>query len=122
MDHRNAPSPAATMQTQSITCPFCPGTGLDQDPIVIRENGYSGRKCPSCSLIYVSPRPVPSEIDEIYRQDHAHVSAVSQPSGISKRLHDRHTLRIIERRRGGGRLLEIGPGRGSFVSEARARG
>ena len=105
---------------EEIQCIFC-DEGSDQ--IVIEENGYKARKCPKCGLIYVSPRPSPSEIQNMYAHDEAHVSAEVHISGaFGKRLCARHNLRIIRKFIKDGSLLEIGAGAGYFLDEARKEG
>lgn len=41
-----------------IECIFCKRYS---DRVVITENGYTGRKCPICNLVYISHRPSFSE-------------------------------------------------------------
>jgi len=55
-----------------IQCIFC---NSGSDKIVIEENGYSGRKCPKCGLIFISPRPTFTDILNLYSHDQAQVSA-----------------------------------------------
>lgn len=77
-----------------------------------------GRKCPTCGLIYVSPRPSPSEVRNLYREDResaeSHISAA-----LLKRLHAKHNLHIIKKFIKNGSMLEIGSGAGYFLDEAR---
>jgi 2-polyprenyl-3-methyl-5-hydroxy-6-metoxy-1,4-benzoquinol methylase len=103
-----------------IKCIFC---AIDSNDVVIEENGYKGKRCPQCGLIYVSPRPSASEIIDLYGHDNAHVSSVSHISAFfSKRLYARHHLKIINRFVKTGMLLEIGAGAGYFLDEARKVG
>jgi len=105
---------------ESISCIFC---GADDAFPAIQENGFTGRKCRRCGLIYVSPRPSRDEVANLYGHDHAHISAGSHLAAENyKRLHARHTLRILRRYVTVGQLLEIGPGAGFFLEEARAAG
>ena len=105
---------------EEIQCVFC---SRSSDQIAVEENGYLGRKCPSCGLIYISPRPSPSEIQNLYRQGESNVSAESPMTwGIGKRLHARHNLAIIKKFIRNGSMLEIGPGEGYFLHEARKEG
>ncbi|GAI49710.1 unnamed protein product [marine sediment metagenome] len=39
---------------EEIMCIFCE---KESDQVVIKENGFKGKKCPTCGLIYISPRP-----------------------------------------------------------------
>jgi SAM-dependent methyltransferase len=105
---------------EAITCIFC---GVDDSFPAIHENGFTGRKCRRCGLIYVSPRPSRDEVANLYGHDHAHISSGAHVAAENyKRLHARHTLRILRRYATKGQLLEIGPGAGFFLEEARAAG
>jgi 2-polyprenyl-3-methyl-5-hydroxy-6-metoxy-1,4-benzoquinol methylase len=102
-------------------CIFC---NQKSSQIVIEEGGYQCRKCPRCDLIYVSNRPSLEEIEKLYKNnDRANRSAHASILGfVSRRLHARHHLRIIKKFIKNGSLLEIGPGEGSFLYEARKQG
>jgi len=103
---------------EDIQCIFC-GRGSDQ--VIIEENGYRGRKCPRCGLIFISPRPTFTEILNLYA--HNHVSAESRISGaFIKRIYAKHNLRIIKKFIKNGSMLEIGPGAGYFLRQARKDG
>ena len=103
-----------------VRCIFC---DIESDRVVIEENGYSGKKCPQCSLIYISPRPSLDEIVDLYGHDSAHMSAADHISAsISGKLYAKHNLRIIRSSIQSGSLLEIGPGAGHFLDEARKAG
>ncbi len=105
---------------EQLSCIFCKA---DSEHIVIEENGYTGKKCPSCGLIYISPRPSFSEIIDLYGHDNAQISAETQfAADFSKRLYARHHLRILRSYAKGGSLLEIGAGAGQFLDEARKTG
>jgi len=105
---------------ETIDCILCGGAG---NRVVIEENGYQGRRCDACGIIFVSPRPSLEDISAIYASDTAHVSSAHQvrPS-VGGRLHARHTLRLLRRYRKSGRLVEIGAGGGHFLTEARSAG
>ena len=101
-------------------CIFC---NKKSSQIVIEEEGYQCRKCPSCDLIYISNRPSLEEIEKLYNKDWANRSADASISGFfGRRLHARHHLRIVKKFINSGSLLEIGPGEGSFLYEARKEG
>lgn len=103
-----------------IACIFCETAS---DNIIIEENGYKGRKCLQCGLIYISPRPSFDEIIDLYGHNDAHVSAEAHLSAnVVKRLYARHHLRIIRSFAKGGTLLEIGAGAGYFLDEAQKVG
>lgn len=103
-----------------INCIFC---GIENDFIAIQENGYLGRKCSQCGLIYISPRPSYEEITNLYSQDDAQIHSETHISSeFAKRLHAKHNLRIITSYVKDGALLEIGAGAGYFLDEARKIG
>jgi SAM-dependent methyltransferase len=105
---------------ETISCIFC---GEGDSRALIQENGFTGRKCARCGLIYISPRPSPEEIANLYGHDEANVSAEAQIAAEPyKRLQARNTLRILRKFVSGGKLLEIGPGAGYFMDEARIAG
>ena len=105
---------------EQIQCIFC---NKSSDQVVVRENGYKGRKCSQCRLIFISPRPTSSEIQALYNRDRAHISAESHiTAAFPKRLHARHKIAIIKRHASTGTLLEIGPGAGYFLDEVRKAG
>ena len=101
-------------------CIFC---NQKSPQVVIEEEGFQCRKCPNCDLIYISNKPSLEEIEKLYNKDWANRSADASISGFfSRRLHARHHLRIIKKFIKNGSLLEIGPGEGSFLYEARKEG
>ena len=103
-----------------IKCIFCK---TESNHVVIEENGYKGKKCSQCGLIYISPRPSFDEIVDLYGHDNADISAESHISAdFSKKLYARHNLRIIRSVIKSGALLEIGAGAGYFLDEARKIG
>ncbi|WP_237743546.1 class I SAM-dependent methyltransferase [Pleurocapsa sp. PCC 7319] len=90
---------------------------------MIEENGYEGKQCSQCGLIYISPRPSFEEIVDLYGHDEAHISAQSHISAdFAKRLYAKHNLNIIRSVVNSGSLLEIGAGAGYFLDEARKIG
>ena len=79
---------------EEIRCIFC---DKKNDRVAVEENGYKGRKCSQCGLIYISPRPSINEIVDLYGHDQAHISAEAHISGeFSKRLYAKHILKIIK--------------------------
>lgn len=113
--------PSSTPIMEPISCIFC-----GRDPpssVLIRENGFDGRQCHACGLIFVSPRPSLEAIVNLYGHDEAHVPAASHlAAGFSKRLYAKNSLRILRKHKATGKLLEIGAGAGFFLDEARKQG
>lgn len=112
-------------ELEEVGCPLC---GRSGHPVVVRDNGYCGRRCDACALIYVSPRPRSQEIRNLYAHDEAQTPVLAHfAGGAGHRLHARHTLRLLGRYLGAEHpspvsLLEIGPGAGYLLDEARRAG
>ena len=105
---------------EQIACIFCQ---IWSDKILIEENGYLGRKCDKCGLIYISPRPLADDVARLYGDDNAQISADAHISLERRsRLYARHHLDILGKFAEDGNLLEIGAGAGYFLDEARRRG
>ena len=120
MASADALEPSAGLE--SIDCIFC---GPAPSEVTIVENGFEARRCSTCGLIFVSPRPTRERIADLYRLDEAHLSAESHLSGAGSplgRLYARHDVRQIRRHVKRGRLLEVGAGNGNVLVEARRRG
>jgi len=105
---------------EHIACIFC---GRNSENVIIKENGFTGRKCPECGLIYISPRPTQDDILDLYGHDHAAISSESHITGeFAKRLYAKHHLAVVGHYLKHGDVLEIGAGAGFFLDEARKRG
>ena len=113
---------------ETISCIF--GHGFSED-VVIEENGFQGRRCPVCKTIYVSPRPEPREIFDLYHHDRAHLSAAhhiryNPAADLAAKAHfdaiyNQHPyyhskgeqpLSFLEIGCGGGHLLKLAKGAG----------
>ena len=107
---------------ESITCIFG-HVNSSPDPVVITENGYLGRRCQQCGLIYISPRPTLDEIINIYSHDAAHTNLESfLRTSAFRRYCASHSLRLLSRYIKSGILLEIGAGIGTFSEQAKKKG
>jgi SAM-dependent methyltransferase len=105
---------------EEIPCIFC---GVRSQNVAITENGYTGLKCIACNLIYVSPRPGAAKIENLYTDEHAFLYADAQfKFERVNRLAAAATLSKIRQHRKGGSVLELGPGGGQFLLEARKCG
>jgi SAM-dependent methyltransferase len=107
---------------ERVACIFCPDAASE---VAIEENGYTGRRCLGCGLIFVSPRPSPEDVLGLYEHDEAYVSAGSLIGGAASWSERRKAMRIVRYMRRyvqGGRLLELGPGGGAVLVAARAAG
>ena len=105
---------------KEIPCIFCDTYSND---VVIEENGFQGKRCPECGLIYISPRPSLEEIIDLYGHDSAHIKAEEHIfDEYRKRLYAKHHLKKLTRFIHSGSLLEIGAGAGFFLDEAKNAG
>lgn len=105
---------------EDVNCIFC---DIASGQAVIEENGYFGRRCPQCRLIYLSPRPSRDEVHNLYAHDLAHIPAAAHVAAARQaRRAARHHLRLLKHHVEGGSLLEIGAGAGYFLDEARKVG
>jgi len=99
-------------------CIFCK---ISSDNIVAEENGFKGKRCPECGLVYVSPRPSLNDILNIYSNNityaRSHVS-----NSHAGRLTAQNNLAIIKKYIKTGSLLELGSGSGYFLDEAKKAG
>lgn len=103
------------------SCIFC--NRNDNAMNVIEENGYRGKKCNPCNLIYISPRPSLEQIANLYGHDQAHIPAHSHiAQEYPKKLHALHALNIIKKHIQSGDLLELGSGGGYFIAQAQLQG
>jgi len=109
-------------RTETIHCVFCKSSSTP-DKEVITENGWSGKQCASCGLIYVSPRPTAGEVLDIYSDVSVDYYAVEFANVRDYRgLCARFTANIIMRHVSSGDLLEIGAAHGIFCDEFRKAG
>jgi SAM-dependent methyltransferase len=107
---------------ETINCVLCGGDG-SADPIVITENGWNGRQCKECGLIYISPRPSLEETIKLYSQDA--VERYSEEFGACEdylRYRSAYTVKKLMRYVKSGDLLEIGAAHGVFCEEVRKAG
>lgn len=105
---------------EEVTCIFCHRAS---DDIAIEEDGFLGKRCSNCNLIYISPRPNTSAVIDLYTQDQAHIHSEAHIySQDIKRRSARHHLRLLKSYARDGNLLEIGAGGGFFLDEARKAG
>jgi len=100
-----------------IKCIFC---NLDAPKVAIQENGFTGKQCLACNLIYLSPKP--TFPDFFNWLTHANTDSNELALDGLKRLYAKHQLAVIKEYVLEGDLLEIGSGFGHLVDEARLKG
>jgi SAM-dependent methyltransferase len=104
---------------EEVKCLFCySGT----EKVFWEENGYQGRKCDKCGLIYMSPRPTEEEMKALYEQGIAGGATAEEQieNRYLKDLNALYTLKLIQKYKPTGSLLEIGPGGGQFLQAAKS--
>lgn len=105
---------------EEISCIFC---GERSQHLSISENGYTGLKCDKCNLIYISPRPNAAEVVQLYAHDHSLMYADAQFQFEQvMRMTAALALSKIRNYKQSGSILELGPGGGYFLLEARNNG
>ena len=72
------------------SCIFC---NLASCKTVIQENGYYGKKCSKCNLIFISPLPTDESIKNLYAEDDQ--QGLSQLAAyLGKRSIAKHHLKL----------------------------
>ena len=109
-----------TLLMEHVSCIFCKKSSSD---VAITENGFTGVKCHNCNLIFISPRPNATEVTRLYSDEHAVLYADAQfQFERFSRMAANETLSKIGTYRKSGSILELGPGGGHFLSQARSLG
>ncbi|HGE72014.1 TPA: hypothetical protein ENX78_14340 [Candidatus Poribacteria bacterium] len=98
---------------ESVKCLFC---NNESKEVFWQENGYIGRKCHNCNLIYVSPRPEEKEMALLYKIGKAGGVSTKEHINYSygKELIAKHALSIIKKYKTRGNILEVGSGGDNF--------
>lgn len=109
----------------------CPACAANDGQEVFRKYGMVYRVCPACETMYVSPRPTPVLLEMYYSSSenyaywNRHIFPQSEPAR-RERIFRPRAQRVAEicRRHGvgGGTLLEVGAGFGTFCEEVRQLG
>lgn len=135
---RNATPDFRTADTEEVTCCLCGDAGkpvYDLPP-------YGVRRCPRCTLVFVSPRLRPEALSRFYDQVDYFEGGVYggqspwSPPMVLQRIWTASRLKLIARAQSTGgqgetrsgaspagqRLLEFGSGYGLFLAAAREKG
>jgi 2-polyprenyl-3-methyl-5-hydroxy-6-metoxy-1,4-benzoquinol methylase len=112
-----------------VVCNFC---GSDQpEPVYVLRDvrlGIPGEyplvKCLKCGLLYLNPQPESKDLDEHYPPEyHCYNQAIEdQTSGFVRWAHGtglQRRCRVIQKRRPGGSLLDVGCATGLFLNAMR---
>lgn len=110
---------AVPLEMEAVVCP-CGRGGSPSEVFETATRRYVA--CPACGLVFLSPRPSSSKVEEYYRESYdgsygaAESSADRQPVFASVLMH------LLEWRKPSGRLLDIGCGDGAFLMLCREAG
>lgn len=110
---------ATPLEMETVACP-CGGGGSPSEVFHTSTRRYVA--CPRCGLVFLSPRPSSTRVEEYYRESYdgsygaAESSADRQPVFASVLAH------VSDWRRPPGRLLDIGCGDGAFMMLCREAG
>lgn len=109
----------ATWTLETVACPLC---GLDVHDAFLARDGFNIVRCHGCGLAYVNPRLPPGALTTLYLEQHISPAAYYIRTERQDELSFRTRLRLIERYRPPGTLLDLGCGPGTFSAVARSSG
>lgn len=105
----------------------CPACNAPPGPPAFDKVGFTYVRCPACRTLYMSPRPSEQVMADYYARSENYAFWATQifPASEAARREKIHRPRLdrllsLVRRHGGrtGRLLEVGPGFGTFCEIA----
>jgi SAM-dependent methyltransferase len=112
-------------QRELVPCAACGSDNYDLYPVHLNAwlpQNYTYSKCNDCDFVYVNPRPLPEEVEEIYS---AHTNPFDQEEYEGLDV-ERETLdRLVSRLKDvmpEGHMLDMGCGRGDFLRIAKDQG
>jgi SAM-dependent methyltransferase len=112
-------------QRELVPCAACGSHNYDLYPVHLNPwlpQDYTYSKCNECDFVYVNPRPLPEEVEEIYS---AHTNPFDQEEYEGLDV-ERETLeRLVGRLKKempNGHMLDMGCGRGDFLKVAQDQG
>jgi SAM-dependent methyltransferase len=112
------------VDSEHVRCALC---GADEPRLFMRKDGFSVVRCSNCDLVYVNPRPTPSDVRLLY-QDSSYFSGDEwylDYVGYEKnhRALFRRIVAIANRHcPGKGTWVDVGCAAGFLLDTARARG
>ncbi len=112
-------------QRELVPCAACGSHNYDLYPVHLNSwlpQNYNYSKCNECDFVYVNPRPLPEEVEEIYS---AHTNPFDQEEyeglDVERETLERLVLRL-KKEMPSGTMLEMGCGRGDFLKIAQDHG
>ncbi len=108
-------------QGQGVTL-SCPCGSLSPAVQAFRTPTRSYWRCPACGLVYLSPRPVSSEVENYYRQKYDQKYGQAEGGPDRSPVFDSVAAHLSEFRKPPGSLLDIGCGDGELLIRLQALG
>lgn len=112
-------------QRELVPCAACGSHNYDLYPVHLNSwlpQDYTYSKCNECDFVYVNPRPLPEEVEEIYS---AHTNPFDQEEYEGLDVEQDTLERLVARLKKEmptGNLLDMGCGRGDFLKIAQDQG
>ncbi len=103
----------------STPCFICGSTSQD---FVCRKNEFDLYRCTSCGLVRVDPPPSKEQLDHYYREAYNQYRFSFEGPLAEPSRNRMHGLKVLERFRNPGRLLDVGSAYGHFLDNARRYG
>jgi ubiquinone/menaquinone biosynthesis C-methylase UbiE len=126
------PELMSPLELESAACCICGGT--DGDPVGVGQDfeyrtsndSFLAVRCPYCTLVYLDPRPAPSELGRIYPDDYHAFEFSAEQYGlvhaVRSRLEARRILKVLGELPSGARILDVGCGDGFHLDLLRTHG
>ncbi|HHG86514.1 MAG TPA: class I SAM-dependent methyltransferase [Bacteroidetes bacterium] len=112
-------------QRELVNCSACGSDNYDPYEVKLNDwikGDYTYAKCNACGFVYVNPRPLIEEVEEIYT---AHTNPFDQEEYEGMEVEAptlNRLIRRIEKIVPKGKILDMGCGRGDFLKIAKDRG
>ena len=110
---------AMPLEMEAVVCP-CGGGESPTEVFQTATRRYVA--CPACGLVFLSPRPASSLVEEYYRESYDGSYGAAESSADRQPVFAGVLAHLLERRKPPGRLLDIGCGDGAFLMLCREAG
>lgn len=110
---------AATLDMEIVACP-CGGGGSPAEAFHTLTRQYVA--CPDCGLVFLSPRPPSTRVEEYYRERYDGSYGAAESSADRQPVFSSVLAHLLDWRTPPGRLLDIGCGDGAFMMLCRKAG